>query len=116
MRTKTLKPQIIVSTQAPRSAPRTAARPRLFDRDEGADRDLGEEFAGGVARQPDAAVGSGIIRNDSFVHSEIEAANPLQVGHLDFVDRRPMVAIFVGDDVLAPAGGKTFPPGGADRV
>src|SRR5712692_9512312 len=112
MRTKTLKPQIIVSTQAPRSAPRTAARPGLFDRDEGADWDLGEEFARGVARQPDAAVGRGIIRNDPFVHPEIEAAKSHEVRHLDFVDRRPMVAIFVGDDVITPAGGKAFPSGG----
>ena len=60
-----------------------------------------EESPGRVPGQADTAMGGWIIRHVSLVHSEIEAAQSHEVRHLDVIDCRSMVAIFVGDDVIA---------------
>src|SRR6266568_4584242 len=79
-------------------------------RDERADRDLEEELAGSLRRQPDAAVRCGIIRHHPGMHSEIEATKPHEIGHVHFVDRGTMVPLFIGNDKATGACGVPLPP------
>src|SRR5205823_6165869 len=62
-RTQTLRPVTLVSMRAPKSAPRTHARSdfALLNGNHGADGNLREKLARGVARQTNAAVGRRVI-------------------------------------------------------
>jgi len=59
----------------------------LLNGNECSNRDFGEELARGVAGQPNAAMGGGIIWDHSCVHPEIKATEAHEVRHFDFVDR-----------------------------
>jgi hypothetical protein len=84
--------------------------------DQRSDWNLLEEFACDVAREADAPMRGGIIRDNAFVHSEIEATKAHKIRHLDFVDGGPMVAIFVCDNKGAGTGGITAAPGRTRRA
>ena len=57
----------------------------------------------------------GIRLHDAFVHAEVAAIKPHEIGHGALVDGRAMVAIFVGDDVLAGGGAEALAAGGNFR-
>jgi len=71
--------------------------PNLLYRHQRSNWNLGEEFAGSIARHANTSVRRRIIWNHAFVHSKIETAQPHKVGHFDFIDGRAMTAFFVGD-------------------
>jgi len=64
-------------------------------RDKRANGNFGEKLARRFAWQPDATVRGRIIWNDPFVHAEVEAAQPHEVRHLDFINRGAMTALLV---------------------
>src|SRR5438132_13584237 len=76
----------------------------LLNSDDGADWDFSKEFSRRFAGQTNTAVGRGVIRHDAFVHSEVETAQPHEIRHLNLVNGRPMVAILIGNDVIATLG------------
>ncbi|PYK90574.1 MAG: hypothetical protein DME35_05395 [Verrucomicrobia bacterium] len=88
----------------------------LLNGDDGADWDFSKEFSRRFAGQTNTAVGRGVIRHDAFVHSEVETAQPHEIRHLNLVNGRPMVAILIGNDVIATLGGIPVPTGRTGRI
>src|ERR1044072_7199910 len=76
----------------------------LLDANQRPNRNLGEQFPRGVARQPNAAVRRGIIRDVAFVHSEIEAAQTHEIRHIDVINGRTVISLFVRDHECAALG------------
>src|SRR5213595_98264 len=89
---------------------------RLLHADQCADWNFGEEFAGSVFRQSDAAVRCRIVRHISGVHSKIETTQPHEVWHLHVVNRGTMVALLIGNHKFAALGRITCPASGASGV
>src|SRR5438128_11849642 len=107
-----------MSTRAPLSAPRTSIEAGfvLLNGDDGADWDFSKEFSRSFAGQTNAAVGRGVIRHDAFVHSEVETAQPHEIGHIDVINGRAVIAFSVSDNEIATLGGIAVPTGRTGRV
>ena len=88
----------------------------LLHCDQCPNRNLSEELARCLTGEANASMRRRIIRHDAFMHPKIKAAQPHEIGHLDFVNCRAVRAILVGDDVIASSGGITASPGRADRL
>src|SRR4029077_9239357 len=99
-----------------RSAPRRRWVFFLLEGDQRPNWNFGEEFPRRFPRQTNAAVRRGIIGHYPFVHSEIETAQSHKIGHIDVIDSRAMIALFVSDHEIAAFGAVTFASGGTDRI
>src|SRR5205823_9722732 len=83
----------------------------LLNGHDSADWNFSKELSCSFAGQSNAAVGRGIIRHHAFVHSEIETTQAHEIGHVDVINGRTMIAFLVSDDEIAALGGITVPTG-----
>src|SRR5882724_13471542 len=88
----------------------------LLHAHEGADRNFRKEFSCGFAGQTNAAVRGRIIWHYALVHPEIKTAQSHEVGHIDMINGRTMIAFFVSDDEIAALGGIAVTTGGTGRI